>query len=467
MNINVWTNFSKRVNSTKQPIGGTQISVVLKENCSLENPVFIVSTPITDYTYVEAFDHYYFVSDIVNINATQSEIHCGMDPMATYKAEIGATSAFVLYDETTNTTLNDNRLERVSTTSSARNKTQLHSAMSKVGTIIATVTGEQSTNSYVIGVADIDKLIPNLKVQIESIFAQDHVPTFDINDDFVPTVISAIKQIISSSSLAGNIRDVRWIPFNIAGVGSHTVKIGMYSTSITNAGLLSLNGTYRIGTEGKNLDIPWLYSDWRNCYNTDIYLHIPFVGDVSFPANQLIGETGIMINTAVDFVTGDMAIMIKGSTTGVYLGSYGASTGVILPIGNSSPSLGKMFTSLMQGLSSATSGGSIAGRITGAVQAGGQMALTAFTPFTQTVGGLGSGASIGLPFDVEITCIGHNTNVTPSSVASVMGTPTMAVKTLGNLSGYIQCSGASVSGSMHAGDREAINGMLNGGFFYE
>ena len=57
MNINVWTNFSKRVNSTLQPTGGTQISVVLKENCSLENPVFIVSTPITDYTYVEAFGH--------------------------------------------------------------------------------------------------------------------------------------------------------------------------------------------------------------------------------------------------------------------------------------------------------------------------------------------------------------------------------------------------------------------------
>lgn len=467
MTIKVWNTFDKRVNSTKQPTGGTQISVVLKENCSIENPVFIVSSPIADYEYVEAFGRYYFVSDVINLNAAQSEIHCGLDPMATYKTDIGNTIAFILYDETANSTLNDERLSRVTTATVAKNKTQLHSAMSKVGTMIATVTGEASTNCYVIPVTEINNLIPNLKTQIESVFALDHMPTFDINDDFVPTMISAIKQIISSNNIPQNIRDVRWIPFNVSGTGSHTVYVGMYHTSITNAGTLSLSGSNRIDARSVNLNIPWLYSDWRNCYNTDIYLHIPFVGDVSFPANELIGETGIMLNVAVDYVTGDMAIEVTGSTTGIYLGSYGASTGVSIPVGNASPSLNKMVTSLFQGLGAASHGGSLVGRATGAASSLTEMAAARFTPFTQTVGGLSSAAAIGMPFDAEITCIGHNTNVTPSSVASVMGTPTMSVKQIGTLSGYIQCSGASVSGSMHAADREAINAMLNGGFFYE
>lgn len=467
MNIKVWTTFDKRVNSTKQPTGGTQISVVLKENCSIENPVFIVSSPIADYEYVEAFGRYYFVSDVINLNAAQSEVHCGLDPMATYKTDIGNTTAFIMYDETSNSTLNDARLSRVSTATVSRQKTQLHSAMSKVGTIVATVTGETSTDCYVIGVSDIDKLIPNIKTQVESIFALDHMPTFDINDDFVPTVISAIKQVISSNNLPQNIRDVRWIPFNISGVGQHTVKVGMYTTTITNAGKLSLNGTYRIGAEQKSLTIPWNYSDWRNCYCTDIYMHIPFIGDISIPANELIGETGVMVTCAVDFVTGDIAVILYGTTTGLYLGSYGASTGVTIPIGNASPSLAKIGTSLVQALGTAGRGGSIQGMLSGTAASIGNMAEAFFTPITQSVGGLGSAASIALPFDVEIACVSHNTNVTPSSVASVMGTPTMSVKQIGTLSGYIQCSGASVSGSMHAADREAINAMLNGGFFYE
>ena len=40
MNITVYDNFKKAVNSTKQPSGGRTISVRLKDNCSVVNPVF-------------------------------------------------------------------------------------------------------------------------------------------------------------------------------------------------------------------------------------------------------------------------------------------------------------------------------------------------------------------------------------------------------------------------------------------
>ena len=43
MTITYWTNFSKRINSTKQPTGGTNITTVaLKTPCSVETPVFIL-----------------------------------------------------------------------------------------------------------------------------------------------------------------------------------------------------------------------------------------------------------------------------------------------------------------------------------------------------------------------------------------------------------------------------------------
>ena len=65
MNIQVWSNFSKRENSTRQPGGGQSIDVKLKDNCSIENPVFLLATGggMPDYTYAEAFGHYYYVTE--------------------------------------------------------------------------------------------------------------------------------------------------------------------------------------------------------------------------------------------------------------------------------------------------------------------------------------------------------------------------------------------------------------------
>lgn len=466
MTIKVWNTFDKRVNSTKQPTGGTQISVVLKENCSIENPVFILSSPIADYEYVEAFGRYYFVSDVVNLNAAQSEIHCGLDPMATYKSEIGNTTAFVLYDTTTNTSLNDPRLSKVSAATVSKNKVKLHAGLSTVGSFIVTTTGVNNTSCYVISSLDVNKLIPDIATQVDNLFYQGFSPAGDWTD-FTTSIVHALRQIMSSGNISSNIRDLRWIPFNISGTGSHTVYVGMYDTGITNVGKLSLSTSNRIDARSVSISIPWQYSDWRNAYCTDIYLHIPYVGDVSFPADKLIGETGIMLNVSADMVTGDLAIVITGSTTGVYLGSYGASTGVTIPIGNASPNLNKMVTSLFEGLGSVKASGSIGGMFTSGANAVSNIVTSIFTPFTQTVGGLSSAAASALPFDAELVLISHDTNVSPSSVSSAMGTPAMAVKTINTLTGYIQCSGASVSGSMHAADREAINSMLNGGFFYE
>lgn len=468
MNITVWSDFSKRENSTKQPGGGQSIDVKLKDNCSIENPIFLLASGggMPDYTYAEAFGHYYYVTDIISVNASMAEIHCKQDVLATYKGEIGATRAFVLYDTTANTHLRDPRLSTVDEPIISRNKTQLHSAMNKIGTFIVTVTGVHSTDCYVISALDVDKLIPDIPQQVEDLFMTGFTPAGDWSD-FVPAILRALKQLMSSGNLEANIRDLRWIPFNISGVGSHQVKVGMYETDISNAGKLSLSTAYRLQGESKSLSIPWNFSDWRNAYNSNIYLHLPYIGDVSFPASELAGETGLMLNVSVDMVTGDMAVVVTGTTTGVYLGSYGAATGVTIPIGNASPSLNKMVTSLMGGITSTRSQTSIAGIFGSAFNTIGAMAEAAMTPYTQSIGGLSSAASAALPFDAVVAVVSHDTNVPPSSVSSVMGTPAMAVKTIGNLSGYVQCQNASVEGNMRSEDRNAINAYLNSGFFYE
>lgn len=467
MNIKVWTDFSKRENSTKQPASGTTLDVHLKGPCSLHNPIFVLSNPIGKYTYVEAFGEYYFVDDVINLNDSMCEVHCRKDPMATYKTGIGNTTAFVLYDGSTNTNIQDTRLANVYAPTIASNRAQLHANLSRSGSIVATVTGQDATYCYMISTTDIYKLMPNIKSQVESIFATDHTPTGILDDDFVPTIISAVRQILASGDLATNIRDVRWIPFSYAGSGAFRVYVGMYQTDIV-TGRVQMTGTNRIDARGINVNIPWQFSDWRRSYCTDINVHIPFVGDVSFPASALASDSGITFNVSADMISGDISVELRGTQTGLYIGSYGGSTGVTIPLGNASPSLSRIANTLISGTSRVLSSTSMTGAGASAISAIGAGVSAIFTPLTQTVGGIGSSSAIGLTLDAVVSTISHGTTVTPSSVSASIGTPTFAQKQISTCpSGYIQCQNASVDIPADVSDREIINSYLNTGFFYE
>ena len=82
------------------------------------------------------------------------------------------------------------------------------------------------------------------------------------------------------------------------------------------------------------------------------------------------------------------------------------------------------------------------------------------------VGGTGGGAGAD---GWQVTCVVvyHDTTVDPSSVSAAIGTPAMAVKTIGTLSGFIQTKEASVNASCYEDVRTEINSLMDGGFFYE
>ena len=91
--------FSKRENSTAQPSGGTQFDCVLKEPTSIINPTIelhAADISAYNYAYISAFGRYYFMSDITSIANNFWSITLEVDPMATYKTEIGNASEYVL-----------------------------------------------------------------------------------------------------------------------------------------------------------------------------------------------------------------------------------------------------------------------------------------------------------------------------------------------------------------------------------
>ena len=97
---------NKPINSTRQSMDSSSVtlSCKLKEPCSMQSPVFKVKglTKTVAYNFATFGNRYYWVDDIVYLTNEIQEVHCHLDPMATYKAAIGATKAFIKYGDKTN-----------------------------------------------------------------------------------------------------------------------------------------------------------------------------------------------------------------------------------------------------------------------------------------------------------------------------------------------------------------------------
>lgn len=91
---------NKAINSTSQTFADSvSLSCRLKEPCSQQSPVFIVQglSKTVYYNFAQFMNHYYWVDDIVYLTNDIQEVHCHLDPLATYKTAIENSYAFVQY----------------------------------------------------------------------------------------------------------------------------------------------------------------------------------------------------------------------------------------------------------------------------------------------------------------------------------------------------------------------------------
>lgn len=469
MIINYWTNFHKRKNSTKRPSGGNSIDVRLKQDTSIENPSFIVSGGIINATYVQVpeWGEYYFVTDVVNLTNNMCEIVCACDPMANLKGAIGDTYAFVLYDTTRNKYLPDTRLACMSEPMIASSGGVNLDHFSATGTIILTCTNEGGCGTYAIPTASLPYLIPNdIQDQVDAsalTFIEDSGGVLHpgYTDATGLAIWSSLRELVASGKAIDNIQDIRWIPFNVIDLppsDQTEIYLGKYDTHITGQPISQGASRVLLGGTG-SVSIPWRYDDWRNAEPyTQLYISIPFVGTINIPASTLIGKSTIRLDYSIDKVSGDIAYQLWAGNADFLIGTYGASTAVKVPIGSSMTDIVDVISRLTEASTSV-----LVGNYPGAV---GQ-AINAFVPTPQTVGGLGTSASTGLPQQFKIWSVVHKPIADPDSVVNVIGSPTYMQKKIGTLSGYVQCSGASVSANCRQSEREIVDGYLNSGFFYE
>ena len=466
---------NKRLNSTYQPTTELvhTIDVVLKESCSDYTPTFVLKNPSNTfpYNYLKWGSWYYYITNVIRDKNQMIIITCTLDELATFKSNIVNSVQFVAYDSTANSEIVDTRLS-VNTTPT-RSVSYASSSMFETGCVLVGLVGTDNTGVYALTPAQAGSLLNRISTQW--LDDADMLPVPDVSDFtnwddaigvFVHNVTVGIRQLIATGKAPDCIKSCIYVPAPIEKFSGSSARIwlGEYDTGI-NGKLLSTAGH---ADEVTSVSIPWQFTDWRrNQPYTYVYLSLPYVGTIHLPSSEIIGlsSLGIEIHIGQD---GCVYYNITGGSGYSRILRFGAncSSNYMIGASNISPlnavsgagavagaGIGAMLATTPLGLAAAGTG-AIAGF------------LNAVTSLPSSVGGTGGGSFTD---SAVISCftICHNTCVDPSSVSVFMGTPTMAVKSLAGLTGYVECRNASVSIDASNDTINRVNNALNGGIYIE
>lgn len=465
MTIEVFSGFSKRIDSTKRPTGtGTQITVLLKNGCDLKNPVFELNTLYFTINYVKAFDAYYF-AHVENIDGHRCNIICTIDYLATFKTKIGSYRGLIEY------------------TSSSSKKTILDPRNTPTDIITANATAFtlsgisiNAVGGYIVGVLSNS---PSGDVGVVDYYTMTASQMRDFcnelyDQNFIQRLIDQFQAV--QDSLVSCI----WVPLTGIGGGSVSVHIGREVMTATGgkisdrlisftSGSTMLNFSSHSGGSGNAMT----YLE-KSPYCTGA-LYLPFVGFVAIDMDLAAFYKSMSIDGYVDILTGDIAYNVRygGGKVSTYNGNLatkvpissagydaiGISTGAMTVIGGAAAAIGGIITG--------GAGTAIAGGLAAAV-GGGVSAAKSAELHTMINGSNSSaiGASLGAsPYAIIIQNEPSETNLTAFQAAH--GMPYFEVATISSLSGYVKCFDASVSIPGDGEEQSTVNGYLNSGFYYE
>lgn len=494
MSVTVYfANVAKKRNSTLQGTFTTSYDCVMKAPTSLDRPTFLVSAASMDYNAAKMGDRYYFIDDVVSVRNGQWEVSCILDVLATYKADILASTQYVTYSSNSaKTWLADTRIP-VLKSCSYQEETKANAApFSQTGFYVLTVTGKEGTKCYGVTQSVISSIIADIQDWAISDYTKVLNGTYDpdasitYNWNSTEEALKSLAQIMSQTGALGNayqnapqmIRSCIWVPLNpnlYYDGASERIYLGNYATNVYDYPLSVM--PYSVGY---TLSIPWKYSDWRRAVCETVYVRLPYVGLVQLGADTLTSETQLRIVVSATCVDGGIAYQIitgSGKTVGYYGGSCAASYAIGI---NQRTGAGEVLQTAIQGISqtvAAATDVSITNPLS-FLSAGAEAALEGVNAAYQTVnaamsthpsciGNMGGAASAGLDQTISVIVVSHDTAVEPSAMAATMGRPEMEPKALSGLTGFCQCANAHVSVAAQAREIDAIDFYLNSGFFIE
>lgn len=451
MVIECFSGFSKKPNSTKQPSGGSSLTVRLKDNCSVLNPVFLINQYNLSHNYARWGSRYYYIDDIVIVGNELAEYHCSTDALATFKADIGASSQYVTraasaYD----LKVMDNRYPTIADTDRGLTPlTDIASGMNLSG-------GTFPAGTYVLGLKSKDSdtgvafyaMTPTEFGQFcDYLYSSVWLDATDVTVSLQKLLVDPFDYIISCT----------WYPFTVSGA-SQPVYFGFWDW--TGHSMTRIPESDRIKSVSHTANLPDHPQASRGSYlnaapYTRLALNLYSFGQCALDPNRFLDSRSVTVLLNIDMFTGIGVCKVLASTGTVYQAS--ATCGIPIQLSQVKDDLTKPI------VDSAMVAAAIASENVVGVTSSIASAVKNAPPQIESVGAVGSVAAYYLNAPV-IDSIFYK--LVEEDLAQ-LGRPLCAKRTISSLSGYIECEKADLDSAASPSEKDAIITAMNGGFYYE
>ena len=459
--------FSKRINSTKTPSGGTDYNIIIKEGSSAINPTILLDVGQSgnptgfNYCYIPDFNRYYWISDWT-FNNRLWQCSAVSDPLASFKSDIGNYNAYVTRSASAyNMRVVDNYYPAI-----AKNTQEFIPATEDL------FTNNLSDGRYCIGIqgkgsggnggavtyykATDSSMKALMNYLLDDPTELMGTPVPDISEELLKCVFNPLQYIVSCM----------WFPFDFLSDSGSSIEVGWWEVdalSIEKASELvwtqnQPNGFTipkhpKAATRGEYLNMPPFSS-----YSLSAG---PF-GIIPLDNFNLIDTDTLGVVYNVDLMTGSGRIGIKMRDHLTYIEDHTAQIGVPVQLGQNMFNQGALIDTVTNGyqtIKSFRNMDPVGALVSGYSAIGDAGALTQPIPSS-----LGSNGSIS--FNNIFGIMANFLDIADEDLAS-RGRPLCTVRRLNTLSGFIMCEDADPEIPCTDKELSQIVSYLNGGFYYE
>lgn len=457
MNLILYSNFSKRRNSTKQPTGGTTYDVKLKAGCSTENPVFLIDGVNLNVTYAQWNGAYYFVDEIIVGNNNIYEVHCSIDVLATYKTLIGSSTQFIVRSASKYDKLIPDQL-----VSNQQIIKQTRTAITQMSTI------DPSAGTYLINTFSRDGVGVYAYQSMDAIQGLLNEESYGLNPSGLLSLVQSIG--MNLLDVSAYVTNVRWVPIPYSAFTGNVEPVGIGFWELAATFDTKRVSTYAVYDSGSITQPVNLYAadDYRR-YDpqfSQYMLYLPGIGEV--PLSALNTSHDINYTWAFDIFTGEITYLLYTYENGTYahIGQFSGKLSVDIPYSTTHHDVTQGVVEFMT--SNVNAGQALSGDYGGlaksAVEKASNQCKILVEPQVSIYTAAGNMSLIKTRHNIEMSVKNYGSKEFALAEA---GRPLCEHAQINTLSGYIRCGGASLDTPAHGGEKETLNEYLNSGFYYE
>lgn len=455
----IFYSFSKKDNSTKQPLGsGTELTCEILQPSSILTPYLEISSAISNpsdlnYAYISTYGRYYWVTDW-SYDKGFWICRLEVDVLATYKTQIGTSTQYVVRAASAyNLTITDTKYPALSYSQITNVPfSSLHTSFTNGGSFVIGVSNGSNVESA--GITYYAARYMVMHQLMEFLFGGTWMDATDITTALQKELINPMQYIDS----------IKWYPFDIPNstsiaTGTDTMKFGFWDSHITAP---VIDAADSIIPFAESITIPSHPQVSRGTYlngspYTRLLLDAYGFGQVPIDASIFAGSATLTMGIGVDVISGigRMSLYAGSQDPKLFYKQY-APVGVDMKISQVTQGLIGAPAQVLSGAVAASYGNYLG------FGAGVVSAIESLMPQITSSGTVGSKAAYT---NAPVLIISRYS--LPAEDITNLGRPLCSAVAINTLSGYVQCENVEIDLNATYNEMTQIRSFLESGFFYE